>query len=425
MRTLLGVVAALTVILSCPLMAEKPVVYVTDADELYAAVNDVANAGKTVYLEPGIYYLDSTKPNDGRLVLQERMDLVGGNEYVDHDGDGIWDPIDGNPLTETSNYVIPATETVIDGQDLNVFSNQVPMVELGHNNGLERLTVKNFGSAIPAPPGVTRMLIGNAASPPGKEHLPRRMTVTNCLVEDDFPETPGHFRGGISCINTFPEQDGAVAQCTLIGNIVRRFPRGPLAINVSNVAGVSDAKVRATLKHNRSEFNTWGLIFGRGGRPPGDDNEVKVLSICNLYSNNFGGVWGSATNWAGSFNQSELTSVGDVFANNTIVGPFLMGNANSQASHSNSLRAELLGTRFVGNPFAFRAIGSRTGGAATNNTVTLLVRDAVADNVPVILEHIEGGSLANGNQVIMIGSPTAFEGANTGLTAPPLEGWNP
>jgi hypothetical protein len=103
----------------------------------------------------------------------------------------------------------------------------------------------------------------------------------------------------------------------------------------------------------------------------------------------------------------------------------MLANYRSEDSHSNSVRAQLLGAQFVNNPYAFRATGSWTGGDATNNTVTLLVRNAVADNVPVILEHIEGGSLANGNQVIMIGSPTAFEASNTGLLLPPLEGWNP
>jgi hypothetical protein len=201
------------------------------------------------------------------------MDLVGANQYVDHDGDNVWDPIDGNPPTPTSNYVLPGTETVIDGRNLTVFIAEAPMVEMGRDNRLEGLTVKNFGSVVPS--DVARKLIGKTTLP---GNTLRRMTIVDCLVDDDFPDTSGR-RGGIACTNVSPEQDGAITECTLIGNIVRNFRTGPIAIQVSNAQGVSDAKVFARLKYNRSEFNAWGLILGKTGRPSGDGNEARAVSI--------------------------------------------------------------------------------------------------------------------------------------------------
>jgi hypothetical protein len=58
-------------------------VYVTDVEQLYAAVDNPANMGATVVLAPGIYQLSPTDPagkdrtNLGRLELQKDMSLYG------------------------------------------------------------------------------------------------------------------------------------------------------------------------------------------------------------------------------------------------------------------------------------------------------------------------------------------------------------
>jgi len=52
-------------------------VYVSNLDELYAAVNDAENAGSTVILAPGTYVLNASYPNGGRLELQTDMQLQG------------------------------------------------------------------------------------------------------------------------------------------------------------------------------------------------------------------------------------------------------------------------------------------------------------------------------------------------------------
>ncbi|MDQ3750334.1 MAG: hypothetical protein M3367_15175, partial [Acidobacteriota bacterium] len=59
------------------------VVNVTNIEELYAAVNNSANAGNQIVLAPGVYLLSvndpngAARPNSGRLELQENMSLRG------------------------------------------------------------------------------------------------------------------------------------------------------------------------------------------------------------------------------------------------------------------------------------------------------------------------------------------------------------
>ncbi len=55
----------------------KKKVYVSNLDELYAAVNNPGNTGTEVVLGPGIYLLSASYPNGGRLELQTDMTLRG------------------------------------------------------------------------------------------------------------------------------------------------------------------------------------------------------------------------------------------------------------------------------------------------------------------------------------------------------------
>src|SRR5215831_18276545 len=91
-----------TLALTASAIAQEPVLNVSNVEELYAAVNNPANAGAIVVLASGTYTLTATdahnqnRPNGGSLVLQPGMGFVGQNRYVDFDGDRIWDPRDDN-----------------------------------------------------------------------------------------------------------------------------------------------------------------------------------------------------------------------------------------------------------------------------------------------------------------------------------------
>src|SRR4029079_2397431 len=52
-------------------------IYVSDINQLYAAVNDLANTGSKIVLASGTYILDPNHPNAGRIELLENMELQG------------------------------------------------------------------------------------------------------------------------------------------------------------------------------------------------------------------------------------------------------------------------------------------------------------------------------------------------------------
>jgi len=156
------VVSALTIALAllCTTPAkaqQRLVLYVSNVEDLYAAVNNPAYANAIVVLAPGTYTLtmkdahNQDRPNGGRLVFQSGMVLVGQNRYLDFDGDGIWDPRDDNhdgiPDTDPVRGLIfadPLTETIIDGINLSGGgAGGQGAVRVGLDNRVERLTVRN------------------------------------------------------------------------------------------------------------------------------------------------------------------------------------------------------------------------------------------------------------------------------------------
>ena len=102
---------------------------VTNIEELYAAVNNPANAGNQIVLAEGVYQLSATapggaaRPNGGRLELQENMSLRG---------------VAGN-----------RGAVVIDAANLPASSYTMPIVNTGAirmgkgTNAVEWLTVRN------------------------------------------------------------------------------------------------------------------------------------------------------------------------------------------------------------------------------------------------------------------------------------------
>ena len=94
----------------------KREIRISTVDQLYAAVYNEANANTRIVLAPGVYQLSAVgHPRGGALLLQEGMEIAGGNVYADADGDGVWDAeFDGNPVI--------AGETRLDGSGLVGFS---------------------------------------------------------------------------------------------------------------------------------------------------------------------------------------------------------------------------------------------------------------------------------------------------------------
>ncbi|HWW84324.1 MAG TPA: hypothetical protein VNZ26_12010, partial [Vicinamibacterales bacterium] len=78
------------------------VIRISNLTDLYMAVNDPANAGARLELQPegSPYYLDISQPNGGRLELQPDMELAG------TPGDAGAVVIDGSVLTSDSTGAI-------------------------------------------------------------------------------------------------------------------------------------------------------------------------------------------------------------------------------------------------------------------------------------------------------------------------------
>jgi hypothetical protein len=95
--TVSSLIAALA--LTASAVAQQQPVTNVSVEGLYTAVNNAANAGAIVVLASGTYTLTAKdpskqpRPNDGRLVLQSGIALVGQNRYVDFHGDGVWDRV--------------------------------------------------------------------------------------------------------------------------------------------------------------------------------------------------------------------------------------------------------------------------------------------------------------------------------------------
>ena len=110
-----------------------------DAARLEAIVADPDYADHTIELAAGTYELTKT------LVLQPGQRLIGQQRYVDHDGDGVHDPVDAakDPADITAAYVVSG-ETVLDGANRDGSS----VVVMTTNNHIEGVTVRGAGRAV-------------------------------------------------------------------------------------------------------------------------------------------------------------------------------------------------------------------------------------------------------------------------------------
>src|SRR5262245_53821872 len=413
-----------TVMWAAPAFAQGQAVHVTTVEELYAAVNNPANTGVRVELAPGTYVLDPTQPNGGRLFLQDGMDLVGQNSYVDLDGDGVWDP--RSPSTPAV-FADPATETIIDGSTIvppSILLNNNAVILIGHDNQVERLTVRNYaGLALIA-----------ATLEPTKGGL--QAEVVDCILENS--------QRGVSLGNLGAAVSGLHSRFTLERNIMRQHSFGGAFI--LNFASAMDARVDALVRHNRFYNNNAGLVVTSGAAA--DNGEAKVVSQGNIAEQNrlgFSLVGGNDSLLVGlpqGSNGARLhfTSVGDAIWNNVGSGGVLAAggvrrNSAAGTSSNNDVQLKFVGTRFVkGEGPEHRAGASRRdltlfggfggGGVVpgSGNAVEILVRHAISDGA-VGAFFVNAADCLPGapNTVTVIGSPMAFAQANDGVDSPPSE----
>jgi hypothetical protein len=424
---LLGVVVG---ILAWPpaVLADKPFVTVSTVEELYSAVNDPSNMNVVVQLTGDTTYTltEDSYPNGGRLVLQPGMDLVGEKEDEDLDGDSVWDPLYDSIPTPSSDFVVPLTETIIDGRGISL-NDQGDLIVVGHDNLVKKLTIKNM-------PYGGKALIGSSANE--YPQVGWKFSVIDCLLEND--PGVGLAEMGIDCVNRGSELNGANTQCTLTGIIVRNLPNigsAPDGIRIRN-DGSNNAKIHATLRGNRAYsipgsnqdaaghgLAVYGTYFAGG-----NNNEVRTVSIGNVYAECGVGTLIIGANplfTEARGNRVHVTSNNDKNINNFKQGGVFILGAFPFAgqAYENEAVVEMLGTHFVsgvdpenyGNGrqdlFAAGAFLS----VAEDNKASLLLRGAISNGDPSFVIYKKFPLIDPSNEMKLIGSETAIEQANEGV----------
>lgn len=435
-----------------PLALDKPIVdlpaaasSLTPGQQLQDAVNNPANAGVILRLARGSYVLDPTRPAGGRLILQPGMEIVGENEYVDCDADGVWDPVlvCNGGASSSAQFTLDDSETLIDGSAITVAETMqadappqraTAVVRLGRDNTLRQVTVR-------APRNV------NVGGSVDVNVLPEAGGMS-AVVADNVLE--GGQRG-IRCNNGPLARSGIASTATFERNIIRNVDRLPppapqpgfgFAIQVQNGFSTSSSW-DVIIRNNRIYDNLIGL-FVVGNQST--TSETNVLTMRNVITTNKVGmvvVSGfDGPGKAGTGNDFQVISQEDRIVDN-VGAPFLslgggvvaIAGSNDfpdpvPASNGNRLRLQLLQTEFSGNlqgsdPRDLSVFGYLTNrprsSPGENNQLRLLVRRADGEyqaGAFVMSDNRAPATSGPDNKVIMIGSNVAFETTNEVFNAP-------
>lgn len=327
--------------------ALAPQINVATTEELYAAVNNTANAGSQINLAAGVYFLSATdssgaaRPNGGRLELQENMALrgVAGNR-----GAVIIDA--ANLPAGSYTTPIPNTGVIRTGKGTNV---------------VEWLTVRNSGN------GGAGVIVHLSA--PGTAFV----RIAHCIL------TAGH--RGIDIRNTAGGITGFIIEAEIVDNDLHsNRVSTATGMRIINLQGISGNSISAYLSGNRMFDNQQGLIVENLGSTNG--GIVSVYSSGDRFYENgggavFGGAFGPTTNSTVNF-----TAVGSAFENNNGSTNFYRGGLSVAGSVSfqtanggsnNTANVTLRNCRFANNQVAdLAAFGASSlpvsiGPAGTSN----------------------------------------------------------
>jgi hypothetical protein len=210
-------------------------VYVSNLEELYAAVNDADNAGATVVIAPGNYVLSASFPNGGRLELQMDMSLQG------QPGDPNAVLIDQSALPNSSFRLTPTIS--------------VAGIRTGRGtNSLEWLTVKG-GSVAAFPLGVIE---------PDLSPNETTIEISHVIVDCNGSRT------GILLRNRLAEHAGRIVNATIayceIKNAVNALGNG---LSIQN--RISGSQIRVNMHNNYIHGCRIGILNQNSGL----DNTVE------------------------------------------------------------------------------------------------------------------------------------------------------
>jgi len=265
-------------------------IYVSDINQLYAAVNDPANTNSKIVLAPGTYILNPNHPNAGRIELLDNMELHG---QPGHPEQVI---IDASALPATS-FNPP----------LNFPTARTGAIRIGRGaNTIEWLTVLGNSSQ-----SALSVIDADLVSTPIA-----RVRIAHCIVSGG--------RIGINLRNPSTASNGRILEAEIADNEIKEnlveFGQG---IELQNAAGANGAIIRVTLHGNYVHGNKVGM---------GAWNNNSVNTVTNS-------------------NSISIQSNGDRFHENGI-GIFLNAGLNqgtTTTANENFLRLEAQGTSIKNN----------------------------------------------------------------------------
>jgi hypothetical protein len=242
-------------------------IYVNNIVELYAAINDLANAGKTIVLAPGTYTLNPNYPNGGRLDLLHNMWLQGQPGHAEL----VIIDVTALPLTSYKLTDTPRTETA--------------PIRMGNGyNVIEWITVQNN-----IPNNSIKALIQTDinATPTTK------IKVVHTILEGS--------NIGLCIINRYPVNNDRIVEAEIENNDIRNnavtpanntVPRFATGIQVQNSHGVTGAVIRATLTGNYVHHNGNGIAVLNGAPrdTTSNENSISIKSNADRFEDNGVGV---------------------------------------------------------------------------------------------------------------------------------------
>jgi hypothetical protein len=361
----------------------KMIIHVSDINQLYAAVNDPANAAKKIVLAAGIYTLDAIpgRPNGGRLELQKDMELQG------QPGDPESVIIDASKLLDGS--FIPA----------NNFPARTGAIRMGRGfNTIEWIKVIGTTTS-KALSVIDSDLIWTGVS---------RIRIANCIV------TAG--RIGIDIRNIGAPSAGRIIEAELVDNeLVGNLVSDPgtqqgQGIVIQNANGVSGAVIRATFNGNNVHGNIIGIRIFNNSNANGsqtNNNSIKITSHADRFNDNRLGIYmtgglNRGVNATVNGNIISFEAHGTSIQNNQGIktdpitfpcGIFLTGGTSALAgseTSDNKVEMKLTGCNVSGNQgkdiIAFGALSTTSTLAGTNNVVDIhlqgVSKKATADQTP-------------------------------------------
>ncbi|MBS1769148.1 MAG: hypothetical protein JSS77_05750 [Acidobacteria bacterium] len=325
-------------------------VFVSNVEELYTAVNDPNNAGKTVVVAPGTYVLSAAdadgtaRPNGGRLELQENMSLTG--RVFSRSGVTI----------DTSG--LPASSLNAPG-----VNNTAP-IRIGRGeNSVERLAI-----------------IGNPAAQASIETDLVGVNIARIRVAH---VTAHGSKRGVDVRSIGAVMSNRVIFAELIDN---EFWDGFEGIRFVNTNGVNAGYITGTMTGNYVHDNENGCLVENA---KANFSWISVRSVGDLSQGNGAGcILGAALATAGSANNNTtiFEAYGSRFIDNN--GPFTFDRGGivafgaetpglSFGGSNNRLVVRLWNCQLSGNQnsdleaWGARAVGVPEGSVGTNNRTTI------------------------------------------------------